>query len=321
MKIFNKPVSSLLLCFLILLPESTFAIDLFGEKDEGIIFQAGKNVYLKYADQEKSSFGKNDHPVELDNEEISKSLELLEIVGEDYSNSEPVFTHQQINLLSKNLMKGLANAKPDQDIIFALSKSTSRLFGLKSGQYFVAGRAFYKDGKLNIIIGDYNRPRNEGYENAYDPTHVGIVAYNFNHGKRSKNFGKFDQIIAEVKGIENKQINGNLREDWFVIDLQLAAETNETKATSSKKEEMAKKRKELLEILGSEGYGAGGAAAYESKERRRIKEEEARRRKEQQEGGADNLEKRLTTLKQLKDKGLISDEEYALKRNRILEDI
>ena len=75
MKIFNKPVSSLLLSFLIFLPVVVFAVDSFGKKDEGIIFQAGRNVYLKYADQDKNSFGKNDHPVELDNEEIRKTKE------------------------------------------------------------------------------------------------------------------------------------------------------------------------------------------------------------------------------------------------------
>lgn len=286
-------IVALFFIFLTLSPASVFATG-------AVIWEAGNNVFFKYADPDKSRFGNNDHPVELNAEEISTVLGLLKIRGKDDHGSgkkpKPVFPIQQADMLGRYLAKGLENAKPDQDIVFALEKSGTRLLGLKRDRFFVAGRAFYKDHKLNVIIGDYDRPRDEGYEAAYDPTHVGIVRYNFDHGSRSKSSKGFKKAIVKVDGVENKQLEKTQRGNWLVIDVKAASEADARMTSLRKQEEMAKKREELRETLGSDETGRPKSATR-------------------------SLEERFITLKRLRDKGLITDEEYAQKRKQMLNDL
>ncbi len=334
MKLFNNQILTLFFTSFLFSSGSALAIDLDffgGDDEEEVIWEVNTNVYLKYAEQDKSDFGKNDHPAELDEEQIRKALELLIIQQVNYDEVDEgallVFTPLQINVLSKNIARGLVKASPDQDIIFALKKNRSRFLGLKKAQFFDAGRVFYKDGKLNIIIGDYDFARQEGYEAVYDPTHVGILTYRFNHGSRSKSAKKFKEPIVEVKGIE---LNDSQRLDWIMIDLSIASSTYDLQAKTREKDELEGKRKELRAILGEDAISGTSAKerAQNSKERREMRAEMARMRKEMGEmsgekktSSSQSLEERLTTLDQLKKKGLVSDKEYQVKRQEILNDI
>ena len=219
----------------------------------------------------------------------------------------------EIAELGQQLSKGLRNAKPNQDILFALEKRKDRLFGLKTNILYVAGRAFYKEGRLNIIIGDYDRPRLEGYEKAYDPTEVGIVGYSFLHGSRNS-AQKFDENTIKIAGVENKVIKKRLRKDWFLIDVNQASQTY--LAIKQQKENPTSARDKQFEI----------EAAKLAKERREMRLEMARLRKEMKEGGSSSssaltVEERLENLDKLYNKGLISEDEFKAKREEILNDL
>lgn len=305
MKIFNNKIIILTLVSQIFLAGSVLANNLFD--DEDVIWETGRNVFIKYAEQDNSSFDENDHPVILDVEEISRALDSLKFLENDRSapdqEQQSVFTVEQIDVLSQNLAKGLAKAKPNQDINFALDRTSRKILSLKANRLFVAGRAFYKDEKLNIIIGDYDRGANEGFEAAYDPTHVGIVRYHFDHGRRTKSSKGFKKPIITVQGIDNKQLEGTHRNDWLVIDLKSVSEALDMEASLQKSEEQAKKREEIIELLGSQeaspSYPAAAPPARSTY----------------------SIEERLTSLNRLRDKDLISDEEYAMKRKQILDEL
>lgn len=302
MNILKNQKNTYFLTVLMLSFVSFFTTDLFaGGK---VIWEKSSNEYFKYADQDKPNSGKNDHPVELEEKEIIAVLELLKIRETDRDLAEeklkPVFTAKQSKLLGLYLAKGLKNANPEQDIIFAMEKNGSEfLGGLISAQYFIAGRAFYKDRKLNIILGDYDRPRTKGYEAAYDPTNVGIARYYFDHGKRSKGPKGFTLAIVAVDGVENKQIKNTRRDDWLVVDVQGATEAIASKTRMHKEEEMEVKRKEIRQIMATE----------EINQPRIVRKV------------PDSLEERLTILKRLREKDLITVEEYAQKRKQILDEL
>ncbi len=302
MNISEHRIVTLISAFLLFFSNSSFSVAFSAGED--VIWEAGVNVYFKYADQDKSNFGKNDHPVELNAAEIRTVLESLKLREKDKVASDTelksVFSNEQANMLSRYLSQGLKNARPGQDIIFAIEKSVPRsFFLLKPNRFFIAGRAFYKDNKLNIIIGEYDRRRNDAYETIYDPTHVGSLRYHLDHGRRSKSSKGFDKAIVMVDGVEIKQLNGTRREDWFVIDVQAASEAYHRMTRVREQEETESKRKELQELLGSE--------------------ETARPVKRPRSLGT--LEERLTILERLKDKGLITDEEYARKRKEMLDEL
>ena len=307
--------------------DSVFATDIL--EDQDVIWEASRNVFIKYAEQDVTSFGANDHPVDLRVDELSKALGSLRISKKDNADSDQeqkaVFTDEQIETLSPNLARGLANAKRNQDVIFSLERTVRRLLGTRKKRLYVAGRAFYKDDRLNIIIGDYDRAGDDAFEAAYDPTHVGIVTYNFDHGRRTKSSRVFNKASIKAPGVEYRQLNGERRNDWLVIDLQSASESVDASVKMRKAEEVAKKREELKEILGSEEAGAKVPAQVLPVTSAPASVAPAAATPTTVAPAAapatQSFEERLTTLKKLRDKGLITDEEYAMKRSQILDEL
>lgn len=326
----NMPNNKIVVLYAICLhffPGSIFAINIL--EDQDVIWEASRNVFIKYAKQDAASFGVNDHPVDLQVEELRKALGSMRISQKGNADPEQeqkaVFTREQIETLSENLAKGLANARPDQDVIFSLVKTVGRLLGTRPKNLYVAGRAFYSDGKLNFIIGDYDRPGDEGFEAAYDPTHVGIVTYVFEHGRREKSSRIFDKASIKAPGVEYKQLNGKRRNDWLVIDLRLASEAVDLSISTQKAEEKAKKREEIKELMGTEEATAIGATAAtpatETPTTAAPATSTATTPTPAATPGTQSFEERLTILKVLRDKGLITDEEYAMKRRQILNEL
>lgn len=335
----NNNVVVIHLIGLAFFPDFAFATGFLGDKD--IIWEEGRNAFIKYADQDVASFGANDHPVDLQVEKISKALFTLRIPQKSNADSSQeqvsIFAEQQIETLSQYLAMGLANAKPNQDIIFSLEKTVRRFLGTRAKRLYVAGRAFYKDDRLNIIIGDYDRAGDDAFEAAYDPTRVGIVAYNFDHGRRTKSSRVFKKTSIKAPGVENKQLNGTQRNDWLVINLNSASEAVDASVKMREAEDIARKREELMELLGREESGAKvsaemlpvTAAPASAAPATAIPTAAAPAPAAAKPAtvapvavpATDTFEERLTTLKTLRDKGLITDEEYAMKRGQILEEL
>lgn len=305
-----------LLC-LGIISTNTFAFDLFGKKeDKNYIWRAGLNQYFKYVPQDETTYGKNDQPVDLDAKTISTALEALVMLDKKIFSSEAVgelvFAPSQIKLLGDNLAKGLKNATPDQDIIFVMQKKSTKLL-LLTAREMVAGRAFYKDGKLNIIIGTYDMERNDAFESVYDPTGKENIPYTFNFGYRSGSKTSFKNDIEQVTGINTKLAGSTIHKNWFVIDVKAAAQAylaklnNNNQTSPGVDEEALRQESEKL-----------------ARERRQLRLEMAKMRKEMQEGTNSEgltVEQRLKNLDELHDKKLITDDEYAQKRKEILGDI
>lgn len=302
----NKPIKHVNAFFIIsqiILP--AFAMGSFSNND--IIWQASTNEIIKYIDQDTLNSSKNDHPAVLQTKDINTILASIKFYPQKEGNHstdkqlKSVFAEQQTKLLGRYLEQGLKGAKPHQDIIFVMEKRVNRLSLLKPSRYFVAGRVFYKNNKLNIIIGDYDRLRNEAFEAVNDPTGTGHIHYSFDYGKRSRP-SRFNKEIISVKGIENKRLNDTQRVDWLVIDVNVALKSLEHMAKIRNKDEMENRHKELMELLDSEDTIHIDAITSPEKV-------------------THSVEERLIELIRLRNKDLITDEEYTQKRKQILDDL
>jgi len=214
MKLFKTQIFTLF--FTLFFSSITFAVSFF-EDDEDDIWRSGLNRYFKYVEQDRSTAGKNDHPVKLDAIDISTALKALQFGEKSFLRGEEiryVFSIPQITLLGKQLAKGLKNAKPGQDIIFVMEGGQSKLI-LLTEKTFVAGRVFYKDGKLNIILGEYDFARNAAFESVYDPSGREAIPYTFNHGKRSRESKRFDGRLEAAAGIEKTYLISSPRRKLF----------------------------------------------------------------------------------------------------------
>ncbi len=318
-KIFKNHVVNVF-SIILLCASSTVSSDaLFGDdNDKDMIWQSGLNFYFKYVPQDETDYGVNDHPINLVEKEISTALEALKIEEKSLLTADEirtVFTIQQLKLLGVNLAKGLRNAKPEQDIIFVMQKA-SRKLGFLNDRSYLAGRAFFKDGKLNLIIGDYELPANDAFESVYDPSGKRNIPYAFSFGYRSNSAAKFRKDVIKNDGVINMIAGGELRQDWFIIDIKVAAaavlaeQNNAGRSSGSVDTEAMRQESERL-----------------ARERRQLRLEMARMRKEMQESGGTvkseelTIEERLARLDELHAQKLISDDEYEQKRKEILDDI
>ena len=267
------------------------------KKAEKVIWQDGPNRYIKIVPQDSTNFGLNEHPVNLSEEDINISLSQLKI--DTGRGVFPVFSEEQILRLSAGLASGLNTASTEQDIIFVLEKSESQMMGYQNADYFVAGRVFYQWGRLNLVLGDYDRVRNIGFESAYDPKSADTVNYSFEHGKRTSESvspNLIDKKVFDTPGISNKFVTSGRRSDWFQVDV------NKISSAFDKRKRMAfreAKNEKLMEMRSLFGAGQGASPAKSGR----------------------TIEERLVSLNSLKEKGLISEEEYSLKRKQILDDL
>lgn len=282
----------------------------FQARADEVLWQSGKNLHIRLVDEE-SGARPNDQPVELNANDITKALQLFEIYNKNFIKSNEVlrvFSIQQARLLGQYLAEGLRKARPDQDIEFALAKRERGFLSIETTHY-MAGRIFYVDGKLNIIIGDYNRPADRFQERANESMGAGSeIKYYFDHGSRDSASG-FDKGVIAQNGITTR----DGRSDWFVIDVDEASRAYLTEQRQSREADS--------------GGAADSAAVREeaaklARERREMRIEMARMRKEMQESkDSRTVEERLKALESLKQQGLISGEEYKRKRQDILNDL
>ncbi len=279
-----------------------------------ILWESGLSLYIKIDNQDEAKQA-NSHPVNLDAEMIDNSLRLLKIWDKNFyeeGDAERVFSINQSRLLGKHIAEGLKLAKPNEDIVFSLASMKKGALGASEPK-FMGGRAFFLNNELNIIIGDYDRPRDKGMEAAVGSSGVTEIKYHIKVGKRNK-ASKFNKNMIKVDGITNVKINSKTRKDWFTLNLDktkiVVFNERELKRRSSKEYKQEKLFKD--------------EAAKLAKERREMRLEMARLRKEM--GGnkssdVESIEERLKKLKDLMDKELISKEEYDKKKTEILNEI
>lgn len=288
---------------------------MFGGGGNETIWRSGPHSYVKYGSQDNASTGLNDHPVDLAEREIATALEALSFwTGSYFSTTEeevPVFSVLQARQLGAQLARGLREAKPEQDIEFALMKTESKLLLLES-RLVIAGRAFYKNDRLNIIIGEYDKGVSKEVDRVYDSSGQTTI-YTYSHGSRSSDSGRFKGNLVSMPGVENRNLGNTLRQDWFVIDVPVAAEAF-----------IAQRENRNRGPEGASMQAIREEAAKYAAERRQMRIEMARMRKELQEAGGNNsatVEERLDRLEDLRAKELISESEYEQKREEILNDI
>ncbi len=299
--------------------------NLFGGDDEkGTMVWQGGDQYVKLVPIEDSAKGQNQHPARITLEELQtvlKELRLEESSGifNDEVKRIPLFVNSEVNILSSALSRALERAKPDEDITFVIF---GRHEGLITAENMaMAGRVFFRDERLNIILGDTfrtvagttaQRHANQAAGCGDCPVDTRETPYKV--GRRDKEH-KLDMPFAHLDGLLLERKSGGRRSDWLTIDIDKVLAVVE------------REKNKLPPALQKDRQRARQESAQIAIERRQMREEMARMRKEmkdmQQGGGktGNSVEQRMATLNALHKKGLISKAEYEAKRQEILNDI
>ncbi len=288
----------------------------FGANDEDL-WKSGANLYIRLTDQDKSKKDvtpPNQHPVQLEADLVANALEGIEANSSGgffkKKKRKTLFSLQQSRLLGQYIATGLSKARPDQDIVFVLARSEKKYVVIQNRGY-TGGRVFYLDGKLHLIIGDYDHEGDRFQETVERSHGITETKQYFKYGRRAKSVGFKGSIVAGA-GVNPHEDGRKTRRDWIEIDLEQAAAAY-----------LAEKKKQApQETVTSAAMQA--EAARMARERREMRLELAKMRKEMQSSNGDTsqtIKQRLMTLQELRDKELISAEEYERKREQILGEI
>jgi hypothetical protein len=116
-----------------------------------------RDQFVKMIPAEANATNPNQHPVKIDSEALFAALSTIEIEPKNNKMKNdlmlPLLDERALRYFAINLSDALAQAKPEQDIVFAVHTIVE---GSKLGleKVSVSGRVFYTDNTLNLIIGD-----------------------------------------------------------------------------------------------------------------------------------------------------------------------
>ena len=271
-----------------------------------VVLWSGDDQWVKIEQQDDPAALPNDHPVQLGAEAITNALAALQvrIVDPDTSaeSYRPVFTRKELENLAPQIASGLAKAEPRQDVTFStIGSHALAAGGLVKDPGVNAGRVFYQGGKLNVIFGELQS--NYRKKNVY-----GQRTEDFSprrQGSRSK-ASKQKLTLATRSGVAlHSASNGGVRNDWVTIDP--AVVVTQTAAAPPAPQPATPSPASVAAPTAAAGAAKEPAASSASATTTGKSTED--------------IERRLQVLKDLKDKGLISEEAYNTKVQELLSEL
>ncbi len=269
----------------------------------------GDDQWVRLEQQDDPAALPNDHPAPLATAAVASALGALRIRLVDRETGKEtqraVFTYEELGNLAAPVAAGLAKAGPRQDVTFSTVASHPRAAGSSFKDTLVnAGRIFYQDGKLNVIFGelqtDYRKKNIYGrIDEDFEPRRQGM---------RTRT-NKLRWTLTALPGIAfHATSDRNARNDWVTIDpaiagSQMAAATQATEAAPELRSSPPPTQAAAPAPVVDRAPGATAATAPATGK------------------PPADLERRLRTLKDLKDKGLISEEVYNAKVQELLSEL
>lgn len=223
----------------------------------------------------------NQHPVQLEAETLRQQLAQVRFVVG--SGTQALFAADELGELVEPLLEAFANATPDDDLL--LLSTSRRGGGLLSQPLGITARLFMQGGQLQLLVND---ARYE-FVNEYKGTGK---APQFTFGSRTK---PGQVALRSASG-------SNQRQDWLAVPTAMpAAPSVATPAAAS-----------VVPAATPKAVApAPTAPAATAPPALRPRDP----------GYAEEVEQRLLTLKRLRERGLISEDEYQQKRREILQSL
>jgi hypothetical protein len=153
----------------------------------------------------------NQHITEISVERVRIMLESMELRITGNDKAMPLFNEDEIRILSEYIPVGLALSGPDEDVTFAVIGHYVEALGVLKKREVTTGRVFYQDGRINIIFGDVHRELKETMGKPEDRR-----VFPFLPGSRAGSVGVLEGVILPKPGGE---VFAKNRQDWVAFQL------------------------------------------------------------------------------------------------------
>jgi len=281
----------------------------------------GDDQWIKIEPQDDAAAPPNDQPATLDQTTVANALGTLRVSIADpdtgTSVQKAVFTREEIANLAPYVTSGLAKAGPRQDVTFSTIGSRSRGAGSTIKDPSVnAGRVFYQGGKLNVIFGEL--------QSNYRKKLI--------YGQRDQDFtprrvGTREKVSDQKVAFAVTPGAGTVRSDWLAIDLAVAGSQPVT-ATAATQSAPAASAAPAASGTPPASQPAAAQSASPAAAHPAPPPAPPVVAPVPSSAGAPaatdkttDLEHRLRALKDMKDKGLITEEAYQAKMKELLSEL
>lgn len=187
---------------------------------------AGNDEFVRLVPLEEHAQRSNDHPSNHSPAQLAAGLRAIEVFKSDSDNPsrQALFDDATSQQLGALLAEALAEARPDQDVLFAII--TSRPAGLLGKhKESISARVFVAQGRLNLILGDVFRSTlPEGFHS--DPNRVRQIDRRLEpHLAGSRSESLVSGYAVAFKGaVERPDSARKDRSDWVLLDLDRSFE-------------------------------------------------------------------------------------------------
>lgn len=223
--------------------------------DAGAVIWQGEDQAVLLAPQDGEAPPPNDHPAAVPAPDIERMLSSLRLRRSDQEAEAPaipVFNGEQVEILGAALAAGLGRATPSQDVTFSII-GAHRLApdALVRRNRLTAGRAFVREGKLNVIFGELQSPYRK--KNVY-----GRIEQDFHpreYGSRTVRAEAASVLIADGPASLREDTDGP-RYDWVIFDPAAAAPAATAEDGDAEQRLRTLKRLRTEGLISEEAYRA-----------------------------------------------------------------
>jgi hypothetical protein len=275
----------------------------------------------------------NDHPVQLPADQIHTMLGALSAQFKAEEKPVPLFIEQELKILADAISTGLETARPSEDVTFHIIGIHREFISFTSDRQFISGRVFYRDGKLNLLIGRLHEPYRANFDRRLYPVETGTRQYTELDPRRP---APRSWKPVPMAGLETPTVEGIKRDDWLV----LTPDPKLWKTALAEKKEAKETAKDAFREASEVRESSVQLEAEQQKLKTEIQEMKQTIEEMKQAPataapaaapttapaaaaptGLKKIEERLQILQNLKSKGLITEEEFRSKKLEILDSI
>ncbi len=270
-------------------------------RQDAVVWE-GEDQSVAVAPQDEETAPPNDHPVTIAPDDIERMLSGLRfrrIDQEADAEPLPVFNEEQIEILGKALSTGLSQATASQDVIFSIIGAHRMSPGaFVRRNRLTAGRAFLQEGELNVIFGEIQSPYRK--KNVYGRLEKDFSPREF--GSRASPDADEAVLLASTDVSLRDDPQGR-RDDWVIFGGAVPAAAPIAPAASADEPADDAPAGMPSPVASPSNAGTAGRSGA------------------QEDSASGDIEGRLATLKDLREKDLISEDVYREKVDEILNDL
>lgn len=328
---------------------------LFGG-DKGIVIWQAQGQFVKIVDQDWDYRHRraleNSHPANVKPEDLAIVLASIQAPDPEGTAIVPLFTRNEIQVLADKLSVALERSQPDQDVVFGVVDYHDNV--ASNSRRSTGCRVFFQGGDLNLIFGDvlvpvssvsddtseYSRPHRAGRRMESNGREIRVASGPGILYWQGRGIERQDWVLVDVRSViaaylgprpqfmiqtakegvsQQQPVYNTVQNEQPVAGYELSAENRRLREQLAReRKRMAEGRQETSNLDYGEVRTAPArppAANTNPVEYRQASNNPDIKQKETD----DEIVRRLTTIKSLYDKKLITSDEYDAKRKEILD--